>query len=212
MLIAKASSGGSFTPVSAGMHLARCYRLVDLGTQKSEYMGQVKMLHKVMIQFEVHGEDDQGNPMLTAKGEPLSISKNYTLSLGDKSSLRNDLKTWRGRDFTPEELKGFDLKNILGVWAMLSIIKSTGRDGKEYTNIQAVMPVPVNVKKAGLPKAHNEPMFYDLNDPDPAVFETFSDNLKAKIMASPEYQARTEGNYSTPSGAFSDDDSDPIPF
>jgi hypothetical protein len=60
-LTAKDSGGGSFTPVAPGMHLARCYRIVDMGTQKSEYQGQVKHLQKVMIQFEVHGEDDNGN-------------------------------------------------------------------------------------------------------------------------------------------------------
>jgi hypothetical protein len=47
------------------MHLARCYRIVDLGTQKTEYQGQVKHLQKVMIQFEVHGEDDNGNALVT---------------------------------------------------------------------------------------------------------------------------------------------------
>jgi hypothetical protein len=38
--------GGSFESTPVGSHLARCYRIVDLGTQKSEYQGQVKYLHK----------------------------------------------------------------------------------------------------------------------------------------------------------------------
>jgi len=58
-----------------------------------------------MFKFEVHGEDDQGNPLVTSKGEPMSISKNYTASLSDMATLREDLKNWRGRDFTPEELR-----------------------------------------------------------------------------------------------------------
>ena len=87
-LIAKDSGEGSFTPVPPGMHLARCYRIVDLGTQKSEYQGQTKYLQKVMIQFEVHGEDDKGKALVTNKGEPMSISKNYTLSLAEKATLR----------------------------------------------------------------------------------------------------------------------------
>ena len=33
-------SGGDFTPVPAGLHLARCYRIVDLGTQQTEYMAE----------------------------------------------------------------------------------------------------------------------------------------------------------------------------
>ena len=60
-LVARGSSSGNFIQVPTGMHLARCYRIVDLGTQKSEYMGNVKHLHKVMVQFEVHSEDADGD-------------------------------------------------------------------------------------------------------------------------------------------------------
>lgn len=192
-LIARDSGNeSSFTPVPPGMHLARCYRIVDLGTQKSEYQGEVKYLHKLMIQFEVHGEDDNGKPLVTAKGEPLSISKNYTNMLGEKASLRKDLAAWRGRDFTKEELKGFLLKNILGHWAMISVAKSIGNNGKEYTNIMSVNPVPASIKKAGLPEGFNTPYIFSLDEPDMALFETFSRSLKEKIQSSPEWQNRNE--------------------
>ena len=75
-LIAKGkSSQSSFTPVPPGMHLARCFRIVDLGTQTTVWQGKEKHLPKVLIQFEIHSEDGEGNPLLTAAGEPLSISK-----------------------------------------------------------------------------------------------------------------------------------------
>lgn len=211
-LIAKATDGNNFTPVPSGMHLARCYKIIDLGSQKTEYMGQAKIQHKIMLQFEVWSEDENGSPTLTAKGEPLSITKRYTLTLSDKAALRNDLKTWRGRDFTPEELRGFELKNVLGAWAMLSVSRNAGNDGKEYTNIQAIMPVPTNVKKAGLPTPHNTPVMYSIEDHDPAIFEALSENIKKIIMSSPEWKVRTEGNYSTPSGAFADDADEDVPF
>ena len=60
-------TGTSFTPVPAGIHTARCYRIIDLGTQKSEYEGQVKMSRKIKICWEVHGNDDEGNPIATNK-------------------------------------------------------------------------------------------------------------------------------------------------
>jgi hypothetical protein len=53
-LTAKANMGGSFRPVPAGMHLARCYRVIDLGSQKSDWKGQTKISPKVMLQWEVH--------------------------------------------------------------------------------------------------------------------------------------------------------------
>lgn len=192
-LTVKAGSESGFVPVPDGMHLARCYRIVDLGTQRSEYKGEVKHLPKVMLQFEVHGEDDKGNPLVTSKGEPMTISKNYTASLSEKATLRVDLKNWRGRDFTPEELKGFELKNVLGIFAMISVTKAPGKDGKEYTNIGAVMPVPVNIKKAGLPEGHNPTAIFSIDDPNMELFETFSDGLKNKIKSSPEWQEREGG-------------------
>ena len=83
-LIAKSEGSSNFIPVPTGMHLARCYRIIDLGTQKSEYMGNVKQLHKMMLQFEVHGEDAEGNPTVTAKGDPMTVSKNFTVTLAEK--------------------------------------------------------------------------------------------------------------------------------
>jgi hypothetical protein len=210
-LIAKESGdGGSFTPVPDGSHLARCYRIIDMGTQKTEFEGKVKFLPKVMIQFEVHGEDADGNPTITGKNEPMSISKNYTLSLADKATLRKDLQTWRGKEFTPDELRGFELKNILGAWAMISVVKKAGNNGKEYTNIAGVMSVPPMLKKAGLPQGHNDLKLFSIDEPDMQLFETFSNSIKAKIEASPEWQAR--GKPAGSEGSGFDDMSDDIPF
>ena len=203
-LIAKAESNSGFTPVPPGMHLARCYRIIDLGTQKSVYKGTEKQLHKIMIQFEVHSEDDEGNPLLTEKGEPLSISKNYTLSLGEKASLSIDLESWRGSAFTAEERRGFDLKKLLGVWAMISVSKSLGADGNEYTNIANINPVPANIKKAGLPEGVNDMKIFSIDDPDMALFESFGDKLKDKIKSSPEWQRRSGKK----TDGFEDDDID----
>jgi hypothetical protein len=188
-LIAKESGGGgSFTPVPPGMHLARCYRIIDLGTQASTYQGTTKKLPKVMLQFEVHGEDDMGKPITTEKGEPMSISKNFTLSLADKATLRLDLQTWRGREFNADELRGFELKNVLGAWAMLSILKEVGGDGKEYTNIKAILGVPPAIKRAGLPAGHNDLKLFSIDEPDMPLFNSFSNSLKEKIEKSPEWQ------------------------
>ncbi len=193
MLIARDNSSGrvsDFIPVPAGMHLARCYRIVDLGTQKSVWQDRVKHLHKIMIQWEIYSEDDDGKPLLTTKGEPMSISKNYTNDLGDKATLRADLASWRSRDFTAEERKGFVLKNILGQWCMLTVARTPGKNGKEYSNVVAVSPVPPSIKRAGLPEGHNELGLFSLAAPDMAMYATFSRSLQEKIAQSPEWQNR----------------------
>jgi len=210
-LTVKASGGtSSFKPVPPGMHLARCYRIVDLGTQESTYKGVAKKLKKIMLQFEVHSEDMDGTPLVTDKGEPMSISKNFTASLGENANLRKDLENWRSRSFTAAELEGFQLKNILGAWAMLSVVREIGNDGNEYTNIASINPVSSQIKKAGLPPAHNELEIFDLENPDMAIFENFSNKLQEKIRATPEWQQGGKPAPKNDSG-FDDMDSD-IPF
>ena len=203
-------TGGSFERTPAGMHLARCYRIVDLGTQKSEYMGQVKYLRKIMIGWEIHGTRDDGSPILMADGRPFAIFKNYTSSWSEKANLRLDLQSWRGQPFTSEEMRRFDLKTILGVWCMLNIIERQGQNGKTYSNVNGITPVPAMIKKNGLPNPVNKNEIFNMSEPDMALFNTFSEHLKAKIQASPEWQ-RVAGDAPAPATVASDVDDD-IPF
>jgi hypothetical protein len=207
-LIAKAGTSSSFKPVPPGMHLGRLYRIIDLGTQKTEHLGKVKSSHKVMLQWEVHSEDDAGVPTVTDDGKPLSVAKNYTLTLDERGTLRKDLQTWRGRDFSEEELHGFDIKAVLGQWAMLSVVKAMGNNGKEYTNVAGVMSVPKSVRAAGLPDPHNEPKMFVIETADMEMFERFSESVKAKISSSPEWQARGK----SPAKTGFDDMEDDVPF
>ena len=213
--------GGNFERCPSGMHLARCYRIVDLGTQKSEYMGQVKYLHKIMLGWEIHGMNDDGSPIKMQDGRPFGIFKNYTLSWSEKANLRLDLQSWRGKPFTQEEMRKFDLKNVLGAWCMLNIIERPGKtDGKMYTNVDGVTPVPAMIKQNGLPTAVNKNELFKIDEPDMEMFNGFSDNLKAKISASPEWQKKQgktpaqsnvdAANAAVAAAAF-DDDSE-IPF
>lgn len=211
--------GGNFERCPAGMHLARCYRIVDLGTQKSEYMGQIKYLHKIMLGWEIHGMHDNGTAIKMQDGRPFAIFKNYTLSWSEKANLRLDLQSWRGKPFTQEEMRKFDLKNVLGAFCMLNIIERPGKsDGKMYTNVDGVTPVPAMIKQNGLPAAVNKNELFKIDEPDMEMFNGFSDHLKAKIAASPEWQklqsqtpAPAQSQSAPAKGSFDDMDDD-IPF
>ena len=72
---------------------------------------------------------------------------------------------------------------------MISVVKAMVNNGKEPTNIAAIMPVPTQVRQAGLPAGHNELKFFYCAEPDMALFEGFSEGLKEKIRKSPEWQA-----------------------
>jgi hypothetical protein len=211
-------TGGSFESTPVGSHLARCYRIVDLGTQKSEYQGQVKYLHKVMLGWEIHGVNDDGTPIKMKDGRPFAMFKNYTLSWSDKATLRIDLQAWRSRPFTAEEMRRFDLKTILGAWCMLNVIERQGNDGKMYVNVANISPVPAMIKQAGLPAAINKNEMFNLGEPDMEMFSTFSENLKKKIQGSPEWEKLQskpklkEMIHGTPPAGNEDIGDDDIPF
>lgn len=187
----KSRDSSSFTPVPAGMHLARCFRIIDLGTQKTTYLGKEKFDRKLLIQFEIHSEDANGNPLVTDRGEPLSISKRYTHSTYENATICKDLGSWRGAPITKDEGdQGINLQRFLGMWAMLNVTKDLGNDGKEYTNIKTVNPVPPPIRKLGFPNPHNEDLIYSIDESPPEVFEKLSENTRMTIQKSPEWQKK----------------------
>ena len=108
------SGGGTFEQAPQGTHNATCYRLVDVGTHDETYEGETKKRHSIFIYWEI-------NDAKMEDGQPFSIMKQYTLSLNEKSALYKDLCAWRKKQFSDEELKGFDLTSILGVTCDLDI-------------------------------------------------------------------------------------------
>ena len=208
------STGGSFKPVPAGMHLARCYRIIDLGTQKSEYEGKVNFLRKIKVVWEVHGTDEDGTPIVTDKGEPFIITKDYTLSWGEKANLRKDLEAWRGKPFSQDEQRRFDLKNVLDKFCMINVQHKPRRTGDGvYANVVSVTPVPAALK-GSMPAGVNKAQMFTLGEPDMEMFETFGDYLKEQIKQSPEWKALFASSPETKTSKGADDDfgDDEIPF
>lgn len=201
----KDSGGGDFEQPPIGTHIARCVKMIDIGTQKGEYQGTATFKRQVIIGWELPNE------LMTTgdyAGKPFGVSKFYTASLSEKANLRADLKNWRGRDFTPEELGGFDAKTILGVPCMLSL---TSND-KGRIKVTGVMALPKGTK---VPEQINPTLYFSLEDGefDQAVFDSLSEGYKKMITVSPEYQERTRigGNAPETKGSF-DDFEDDIPF
>ena len=207
---------GDFKQVPAGLHLGRCYRIIDLGTQRSEYDGIEKSQRKIMLGWELHGKDDDGQELVTERGDPLAIFKNYTLSWSEKANLRIDLQNWRNKPFTDTEMRRFDIQSILGAWCMLTVIQRPGKNGKMYSNVKGVAPVPSVIKSAGLPQAINPNQVFRISEPDLELYATFGKGLKAMIEASPEWQAIQDRiavpkPVKAPSSGF-DDMEDDLPF
>ena len=179
-----ASNGADFTQPPAGTHVAICYRVIDLGTQESEYKGEKKRQHKVLVSWELPSELI---PDGDHKGEPFTQHQRYTLSSHEKATMRKHLESWRGRAFTEAELETFDMKNMLGKPCFLNLIHET-RGGKTYCNIAAIMALP---KGTPVPALKNPSQYLSLEgmlDSDfDAVMGKLSDGLRETIKKSPEY-------------------------
>lgn len=198
MGIKVSAKGSDFEQPPVGMHIARCVRIVDLGTQETTWQGKPKQARKVLVSFELLGEPRMDD------GRPFLASTRYTASLSDRAMLRKDLESWRGRPFTAAELEGFDLSAILGRPCMVNLVKS---EDEKYTNIAAITPLPAGLTA---PKAENELVEFSLDDFNEAVFNSLSDGLKETIAKSPEYTAIKSGNPHVHTGV-ADMDED-IPF
>lgn len=194
--VASDSGGGNFKRVPSGVHVGRCYSLIDLGTQLSSGQYGEKMQHKIRVAWELFGEDENGEPLTVefeGKMMPMTISKSYTLSLSEKASLRKDLQSWRGREFTDEEAKGFDISKLLGAYCMVNVTTSE-TNGKTYSNVANLTPLPTALKN-NKPAAVHEIVAFDLDNPDWTLFDTFHEKLKEAIKRSPEFAIAT-GNSS----------------
>ena len=153
-LIINEGSSTSIPLLAEDTYPAVCNMLVDLGDQYSEKFD--KTSRQILICWEIPSEK-------LDNGESRRLSKTYTASLNSKGNLRRDLIAWRGRDFTVDELKAFDLKNIVGAPCMLQVIHRVGQDGTKRAVIGGIMKLP---KGMPLPALSNGFTIYDLDAED----------------------------------------------
>lgn len=209
LTVSEPESSG-FTPCPAGTYPARCVLIADLGSQQSEYQGEIKHAHKLLVQFEITDPETRRDD-----GKPFTISKRFTASLHEKAGLRKTLESWRGRPFSPEELRGFNLQNVLGKPCLLSVVQEQKGD-RTYSNIASIMGLP---KGMTCPEPTNTPASFDLSKPDWDTFDSLSERLQEQIAESPEGRAAiakrhtaAPGAPSTPAAGADDFGDDDIPF
>ena len=194
-----------FKIAPAGNHLARLYSIIDIGHQETVWKGETKIMHKVVFTWELHGDDNDGNPLKTDDGKPLIVSKRYTVSLGDQSTLRKDLESWSGKKMTEEDRKGFDLKTLLGKFCMLSVVHSD--DGK-YANVASINAVPSAIRNA-IPEGINQQISFWLNDYTQEQYDALPKYYREKITESSEWRGSKAKAEAAADTSMPDDD---IPF
>lgn len=206
MAINATNSGTQRELIPASNYIARCYQMIEVGTIQEVILGETKTLRKVRIGWELPEELRVFN---TEKGEqPCVISQEFTLSMNEKSNLRKVLASWRGKDFTEEEARCFDVSKLLGVPCMLNIIHKPSKTdpSKIYEQIGSVSPLPKSVK---CPDQVNKTVILSYDSFDWAIFESLPDFIKTKMKSSTEFAALQQPNHTSMAASEPIDD---LPF
>jgi len=122
--------GGSFEPAPAGPSAAVCIDVVDLGTQDTPWGARSRVRLVWSLDKKMKSK------------KPYIVQKTYGRSLHPKSTLRQDLEAWSGRNISARQIQmGVDLEKLIGRGAFLSIQHNV-KDDATYANIVAIMPLP----------------------------------------------------------------------
>ena len=125
--------GKDFPTAPEGLHQAVCVDVWDIWTEKrpEQYGGGLVDKTRVVWQLDSATED----------GQRYEVMQTYTASLHEKAKLRQHLEAWRGKRFTEDELKGFELEHVIGANCQVQVVRNLGKNGKTYANVQAVVPL-----------------------------------------------------------------------
>lgn len=192
----KETSGPS---VPIGTHIAVCFGIVDIGTQPDTGFGEKR---KLVILWELPHE----RVVFEGVEKPLAISRFYSHSLSKKANLRKDLVGWRGREFTPEELQGFELKNILGKPCQVSVVLN--ESGKSVVDSVVALP-----KGLQAPPAFNPLLEYSVDQNRNQIYDKLPEWLRKACDAclewDPSRQAELKSHESESTPAPVEDE---VPF
>jgi len=194
MPTAKAKGGSDFSPIPAGIHIAICYSVIDLGTQPSNN-SQFNDARKVRIIWELPNERGDFTHDGKTENKARVVSAKYTLSLSTKANLRKMLESWRGKPFTKEEAEGFELGVLVGKACQVNITHKASPDGtKTYANVTAVVPMP---KGSPAMKPENPTLVFDLPEKGPITFPAgMPEWIQNEIKLSHEYNDIISGKAS----------------
>lgn len=171
-----------------GNHIARCVQMIHIGTSEHDYgKGGVKRQDKVRLVWELPEEKYTYTKDDVEHEVCFMIGKEYTLSMHEKASLRKDLQSWRGKAFSEDEAKEFDVTKLLGVACMLNVIHVTKGDST-YANIGSISTMPKSVKA---PAQVGESIEFNFTDKFHVLVD-LPEWLQDKIKESDEYAEALE--------------------
>lgn len=176
----KNKKGPTLPPIDGGTYPAVCVGVIDLGEQHNEKFN--KYADKVLFIWELP------RVLIDVEGEqkPRWLSRDFSATLNEKSNLTKFLVSWRGKNFTEEELNGdgFDLKQMLGEGCLLQVIVEE-KEGKQYNRITGCVGLP---EEMPAPVTASDLLWFDMDEWDDDAIAKFPEWVQGKIKKSTQYQ------------------------
>lgn len=139
-------------PLEAGVYMAVCVVVADLGDQYSEKYK--KSSRKVVFSFDIPSETIE----IDGEQKPRQLPKRCTFSVSKKGTLNKMLNAWMNANMSEQELGELDLFSLIGQGCQIRVTVS--EDGA-HNNIEDVMALP---KGMPAPQSDTAPITYDIDE------------------------------------------------
>jgi hypothetical protein len=132
----------TFELCPSGTHLARLYKIINLGTHDGEWQGRPKVSSLVRLYWELPNEMKEYEKDGQMVRAPFAISREFTFSMGEKANLRRIVEGMIGTTLSDDEAYGFDIEQLLGMPCLATVVHETGKSsGKKFAMLTTVAPV-----------------------------------------------------------------------
>lgn len=125
-----------FEKIKPGLINAICVGVWNIGKQKIEFQGEVKLKQQIIIGFEVQQRHSE-------KDEPMLQLSKFNMSLHEKSKLGPMIESWFSKTLSDSERYNYDLKQIVGKRCTLNLIENG-----TWINIATILPAQESNKLA----------------------------------------------------------------
>lgn len=121
-----------------GQYVGQCVDAIDLGEHVHSFAGDESYIEqRCALVFRTGEKNEQ-------TGDYIDVSKEFTVSMGERANLRKFLEQWRGKPYTPEQIKaGVPLHKLTDNHGLLTIVQQQNKaNTRTYAVIAACVGIP----------------------------------------------------------------------
>lgn len=172
----------------SGTHIARLYKIINLGTHDTEWQGQAKTSAKIRLYWELPNEMKEYEKDGQKVSAPFAISRELTFSMGEKANLRHLVEGMIGTILQEDEAYTFDIEKLLGMACLLTVVHETGKSsGKKFAKVSATAPL---MKGMEAPAQFNKSELIDTTTLSEEEIRKLPQWLMDQVRDSHEYKRR----------------------